>query len=46
MKTKKNSCVIFSQPGWETAPLVHYGYEMHAAGNWPKWEHIERLRPF
>lgn len=35
-----------SRSQWNTAPLVHFGYNMFHAGYWPKHEHIERLRPF
>ena len=37
--------IVWSRPGWETAALVHYGFQMKAAGHWPKWQHIEKLRP-
>jgi hypothetical protein len=45
MQAKQN-CPVWPNPGWETSPLVHYGYELRAAGHWPKWQHIEKLRPF
>ena len=36
----------FPRPSYKTAQIVHYGYDMKLAGHWPKWQHIERLRPF
>ena len=36
----------FPRPSYKTARAVHYGYDMKLAGHWPKWAHIERLRPF
>jgi len=42
----KPGCSIFPHPSWKFAPLVHYCYAMHAAGYWPKHEHIEKIRPF
>lgn len=44
--TRRPGCVRFSCAGWETAPMVHYGYEMKAAGYWPKCDHVEKLRSF
>jgi len=35
-----------SREHWKTAPLVHYGFQMHHAGYWPKADWIEKLRPF
>lgn len=37
---------LFPRESYKTAPLVHYGYEMKHAGLWPKYKHIEKLRPF
>lgn len=42
---KSEGSRIYGEPGWETSPLVHYGFAMHHAGHWPKCDHIERLRP-
>lgn len=39
-------CAIFPEVTWKTSPMVHYCYAMHAAGYWPKHEHIEKIRPF
>lgn len=36
---------IWGEPGWNESPLVHYGFELHDAGHWPKCDHIEKLRP-
>ncbi len=43
---KENGCALFDYEPWKTSRLVHYGYQMHATGHWPKHEHIERLRHF
>lgn len=37
-------CVNFTAPGWRTAPLVHYGFEMHQVDLWPKYKYIPLLR--
>lgn len=37
---------FFPRETFRTAPVVHYGFEMKAAGFFPKYQHIERLRPF
>lgn len=43
---KLPGCAVFPEPTWKTSPMVHYCYSMHAAGYWPKHEHIEKIRPF
>ena len=46
LQYRKNTCIIWGQPGWEAAPMVHFGYELRAAGRWPKADWVEKLRPF
>jgi hypothetical protein len=41
-----DGCAQFPHPTWKTSKLVHYTYAMHDAGFWPKYEHIEKIRPF
>jgi hypothetical protein len=36
---------VWPRTQWAESKAVHYGFEMNHAGNWPKWKHIERLRP-
>lgn len=43
---RRPGCVGWGHPLWEHAPIVHYGYEMKAAGRWPKCDWVERERPF
>jgi len=38
-------CVLYPEEGWQTAPMVHYGYAMKTTGHWPKYEGIPKLRP-
>jgi hypothetical protein len=42
---KRPGCALFDFPSWKTSKLTHYGFAMHAAGLWPKYLHIENLRP-
>lgn len=44
--TREEGCSIYTHPLWEYAPAVHYGYEMHGLGQWPKYAWIEKIRPF
>jgi hypothetical protein len=39
----KDGCTRFPKI---TGQLVHYGYEMRAAGYWPKCDFVEQVRPF
>jgi hypothetical protein len=43
---RRDGCALFDHPSWNTSKLVHYGYAMRAAGYWPKYEHIEKIRAF
>jgi len=36
----------FPRESYKTAPIVHFGYDTILAGYSPKWQHIEKLRPF
>jgi hypothetical protein len=38
-------CGLFSVGDWKKAEMVHYGFEMKHHGYWPKYAHIETLRP-
>lgn len=38
----ENGCTRFPNTD---GPLVHYGYEMRAAGLWPKCDFVEKVRP-
>lgn len=42
--TRAPGCVRFGAPGWRNSFLVHYGFEMHQVGLWPKYKHIPNLR--
>jgi len=39
-------CAVYPESSWRTSPMVHYGFHMHADGYWPKYAHIEKIRPF
>jgi hypothetical protein len=39
-------CAEYPEPSWRTSPMVHYGYHMMKDGYWPKYAHIEKIRPF
>lgn len=43
---KENGCALFDYPSCRDARLVHYGYRMHDFGYWPKYQWIEKIRPF
>lgn len=43
--TALDVCKLYSDKGWETAPVVHFANQvMIPAGHAPRWKHIERLR--
>lgn len=42
---RSHGSVVWPHEGWETSPMVHYGYELHQAGLWPKCDVVEGLRP-
>jgi hypothetical protein len=39
-------CGLYPHGDWNRAHVVHYGYEMHHAGFWPKFAYIEKIRAF
>lgn len=43
---KAPGCSLWDNLSFRTAPLVHYGYELKARGYFPKWQWVEKLRPF
>jgi hypothetical protein len=43
---KRLGCALYDYSAWRTAKIVHYGFQMHQNGLWPKYKYIEAIRPF